>query len=1011
MGSTPIWGRVRDVFFAALDLDPAERSSFVERACAGDAALRMEVLRLIENHRDSTSTLDAPLVGPGLLRETLDHGRFRPGDMLAGRFRIQRLVGEGGMGTVYEAEDLELHDRVALKTIHPSIAHDEKAIGRFKRETQLARKVTHPNVCRVFDLAWHDEVAFLTMEFLEGETLSKRLRRIGRLTPGEWIGLARQMAAGLAAAHAAHIIHRDFKSGNVFLVKDESRVDRAVVTDFGLARVVHSGDAGTTASTAILGTPDYMAPEQWEGGDLTPATDVFALGVVMYEMLSGERPFDAPTPVGRAAKLILTAIPRLRDRAPSLAPVHESIILRCLSFEPAARYATASEVLAALDLGDAGAVRSARRIVNLVTSRRKLWMGAAAVSGLAAGGFAVFGEFSRKPTLSTMRWYNEGLQALADGSYWKAARLLERAVTESPGFALAHARLAEAWWEMDQPDKARESMIRALSAKPWWTGRREARMTEAVRSTVTRDFSAAENVYIDLASGVSGPELSAALVDLGRAQERNDKTQEAAHTFQRAVHADGQNAAAHLRLGMAQIRTQDHVASLNSFEKAESLYRLTGNLEGVGEIHFRRGMMFTNASKLSEARTTLDRAEQLAVTTGNLQQRVKVLFQKSVASQKGGDLDGARAFAQQAVETAAREGYEALAAQGLTELGTVYLSLYNLPESERFLRQAVDIARRNRSRQQLARASSMLGNVLSRSGRSGEALPLLEDAVQFYGQGGFRKQHAQARMVLTQAYTNEAEYARARQVLEALLAEARQAKDNELVVQCQENIATNLVLEGDLPKALGLYQEAARTQAELGKSFALFYNLTNQADLLSMLGRFPEAHQVLEEATKVSRQLKGDLAGRLPHVTAEVLVRERRFAEALPFVREAVAEAKDSSGYRGTALQAVMGQIEAGLGMRSGVARCEAAVKMSKESDPRHQITDWRIRLLEAKILVKDLAGAGELSKDLRERCVRYSQSVRAWQALVLWNRVQPSAERERLAQVEREKLREKWGG
>src|SRR5262245_1434664 len=238
------------------------------------------------------------------------HSNFAAGRVLAERFRIVEFIAMGGMGEVYEVEDLELGERVALKTIRPEVASSPQALDRFKREIQLARKVTHPNVCRIFDFfydeAGPEKVTFLTMELLRGETLHQKIERDGRMRSEPALPIVRQMAAGLDAAHSAGVIHRDFKSSNVILVPSEgsSAGVRAVVTDFGLARLAPGSDAMTTLSgaAAFLGTPAYMAPEQIEGEEVTPATDVYAFGVVMYEMVAGRLPFTGETSVAVALK-------------------------------------------------------------------------------------------------------------------------------------------------------------------------------------------------------------------------------------------------------------------------------------------------------------------------------------------------------------------------------------------------------------------------------------------------------------------------------------------------------------------------------------------------------------------------------------------------------------------------------------------------------------------------------------------------------------------------------------
>ena len=256
------------------------------------------------------------------------------GEVLAGRFKIVRFIARGGMGEVYEAEDQVLRERVALKTIRPDVAGDERTMERFLREVHLARSVTHPNVSRTFDVFHHGALAFLTMELLGGETLTDRLKS-GRMTPAQALPIVEQMAAALAAAHEAGIVHRDFKSANVMLEPDERRPGgvRVVVTDFGLARRDRPGRgsaAPLTETEAVLGTPDYMAPEQIEGRAITPATDVYALGVVIYEMVTGEQPFEGDTPLSVALKKLKEAAPSPRRLAPDLPPVWEKTILRCL---------------------------------------------------------------------------------------------------------------------------------------------------------------------------------------------------------------------------------------------------------------------------------------------------------------------------------------------------------------------------------------------------------------------------------------------------------------------------------------------------------------------------------------------------------------------------------------------------------------------------------------------------------------------------------------------------------
>ena len=280
--------------------------------------------------------------------------RFSEGRLLAGRFRIVRFIARGGMGDVYEADDLELRERVALKTVRPEIAGSSQVMERFKREIQLARKVTHPNVCRIFDL-FHDtaateDITFLTMELLEGETIRQRVLRDGKITPGEALPIIRQMAAGLAAAHNAGIIHRDFKSSNVMLIPGAADGDgaRAVVTDFGLARSSLAEETVLSQPGEPIGTPAYMAPEQLENGETTPAADTYAFGIVMYEMVTGLLPFAGDSPYAVALKRLQEPPPSPRIHVPELNAVWETTILRCLERNPADRFSNIEDVAQAL---------------------------------------------------------------------------------------------------------------------------------------------------------------------------------------------------------------------------------------------------------------------------------------------------------------------------------------------------------------------------------------------------------------------------------------------------------------------------------------------------------------------------------------------------------------------------------------------------------------------------------------------------------------------------------------
>ncbi len=260
------------------------------------------------------------------------------GDLLGGRYEILQLLGEGGMGAVYEARDVELEREVALKVIRPEMADHPEILQRFKQELILARQITDRNVIRIFDIGEAGKIKFITMEYLEGENLHQLLKQRGKLEVAEAIDIMEQAASGLAAAHREGIIHRDLKPGNIMRDKN----GRVVVMDFGLARTF-SGD-GMTRTGAMLGTIEYMSPEQAQGKDVKASSDIFTFGLILYELLAGVTPFHAESAI---ASLLMRSQQRavpLADVAKNVPGTLSNIVSKCLETDPAKRYQSAEEL-------------------------------------------------------------------------------------------------------------------------------------------------------------------------------------------------------------------------------------------------------------------------------------------------------------------------------------------------------------------------------------------------------------------------------------------------------------------------------------------------------------------------------------------------------------------------------------------------------------------------------------------------------------------------------------------
>jgi predicted Ser/Thr protein kinase len=277
--------------------------------------------------------------------DSIDDARFVPGTMLAERYRIVGLLGRGGMGEVYRADDLKLGQPVALKFLPEHLLTDGAALARFHREVRVARQVSHQHVCRVYDIGEVDGRHFLSMEYIKGEELSSLLRRIGRLPADKAIEIARQLCAGLAAAHKGGVLHRDLKPANV-MIDDAGNVR---ITDFGLAGL----EEEIRSEEIRAGTPAYMSPEQLAGKELTLKSDIYSLGLVLYEVFTGKKAFDAPT-LGQLLDL------RKSDTTPTtpsslvqdIDPLVERVILRCLEKDPEKRPESALQVAASLPGGD-----------------------------------------------------------------------------------------------------------------------------------------------------------------------------------------------------------------------------------------------------------------------------------------------------------------------------------------------------------------------------------------------------------------------------------------------------------------------------------------------------------------------------------------------------------------------------------------------------------------------------------------------------------------------------------
>ena len=345
------WRRANDLFHRALDLEPDRREQFLVDACGGDDALRSEVRALLGAHGRGDRFLEQPTV---LSSPPAAASYATPGEFI-GPYRVQRILGEGGMGVVYLAWDDALGRDVALKAVSPAYTHDPVRRERLRREARAAARLTHPGIATVYVLEEHGGDFFIVSEYVAGETLREEIAR-GPLPIDRVLDTALGIAAALAAAHDRDIVHRDIKPENIM----RTPAGEIKVLDFGLARARDASTSGTalTDHGTVLGTPGYMAPEQIRQDPIDTRTDIFAVGILLYEMAVGRHPFAGQTAASTMARILEVEVPPLEAlsgldaqeaSAASKRSALDAIIRTCLRKRPDARFANGRDLLAALE--------------------------------------------------------------------------------------------------------------------------------------------------------------------------------------------------------------------------------------------------------------------------------------------------------------------------------------------------------------------------------------------------------------------------------------------------------------------------------------------------------------------------------------------------------------------------------------------------------------------------------------------------------------------------------------
>jgi tetratricopeptide (TPR) repeat protein/tRNA A-37 threonylcarbamoyl transferase component Bud32 len=971
-------------------------------------------------------------------------------------YRILEKIGEGGMGAVYLAEDTHLGRRVAIK--FPSAARDEHhSRARFLREARAVSELSHPFIATLYDYGeTADGQPFIVMELVKGETLSDLLAG-SQLTLERALQIIEAVAEALNEAHARNIIHRDIKPSNI-VINERGQVK---VLDFGLAKQlnephVQSADpnartmlATRTQSGTVVGTPLYLSPEQARGAPVDARSDIFALGAVLYECITGKPAFSgAGTGVLEiAANVIHLNPPPPSALNPHVPPELDKVTLKALAKKPEDRYQSAGELSADLaavrraleETGGAGHPRtqrirtvptaehpSALATLSDIFRRPRLSLGVVIAALLAVGlvGWIVARSLRAKPhqpSAEAARWYETGTNALRDGAYYQASKALEQAISIDDDFALAHARYAEASMELDYVDRAKDELLRVGQLAPDRSVLQpiDALYLDAITATVRRDFAVAVEAYREIAR--LNPERAHVYVDLGRAYENRDEIKKAIESYLEATRRDQQYATAYLRVGILYGRQQELASAKAAFDKAEEIYQATGSVEGRAEVIFQRGFLLRNTGRFSEARPQLLQALELARAINNESQQIKILLQLSNVAFSEGDSNQAQQYAREAVDLAQTKGMENLVTRGLVDLGNVYYSRGDYGKAEQYFQQALELAERNKGRRNAARALLSLGSLRQAQGKADEALQYVEQALPFYEQGGYRKEVSQALLLIGRAQRLKGDYEASLKAHQQQLQVAQQIGDMSQVALSLEGIAIVFTVQERLPEALDLYQQRYSTSQSIGDQRGMAYGLASRGEVLGQLGRYEEARALLQQASALANQEKSGmkaLSAQLHLAEAGLLLSERRFPAAKAQAEEALA--LGGAQYPDVAFGAkrVLGLAQVASGAtREGRRLIEEAAETATRAGDPQQVAALLLALAQALLEDGDAQGALTTALRAQESFARFGQQASEWRAWALAARASrrtgDEAKAREYAARAREtlsRLQQKWG-
>jgi serine/threonine protein kinase/tetratricopeptide (TPR) repeat protein len=879
-------------------------------------------------------------------------------------YKIIERIGAGGMGEVFLAEDTLLDRKVAIKMLPAKSIGNEQAKKRLFREAKAAATLDHPNICSIYEVGEEGDCAFIVMQYIEGRALSRIIKN-NALSPMEVVDIGMQASQALAEAHSRGVIHRDIKPQNVMITPR----GQVKILDFGLAKIIRDEADSSTGATEsrltdtgeVVGTVGYMSPEQLRDLPVDARSDIFSLGVLLYECATGRSAFVGSSKISISLQVIEVNPKRPSEFGEDVPRELDDIILKAIAKNVEARYQSATELLADLRKMETvlqgstlntqpltparlsapppttGATLS-RRIKAIPLAIKvgvSLVMLAALVTWL---GFRIWRGSPNMPSSEARPWYEQGIRDMNAGTYYQASKELEQCIVLDDDFAPAHARLAAAYLEIDNTDRAMEELLKALALAPNRSvlSSNDSLYLDAVAATIRREFSKAIDYYRELADQTVGSGKANALVDLGRAYERNEQTDKAQENYLGATQKDPRSASAFLRLAIVYGRRQDPKSD-DAFNEAEKYYRLMSNQEGVSEVFYQRGALLAKLKKVAEAKSTLEEALKLAQSLAdNKYQLVKTQLQLSSVYYNAGDTERAKTMATEAIELAQKSRIQNLATNGLIDLGYTYLSRGEFNEAKKYFQQALEFAQRDKAASAEARAKRALGSLNQQQGNIDDAISLLQQALGFYQPAGYRKEASSALLLLGRAYRDKGDFETAVKNFDQTLSLATELNDQALMAASHLSIA---ILRGGeqerYPEAITHLDESYKINSSLGAKKDQGYDQMNKGSFLWRLGRYQEARTALDLAYSIANRPEASLKAVLAwvHLTnSQMALSQQHFDEAKAKGQEAL----DAAGteYRDVVLLAksTIGLATALSGQAQQARKlCEEAVVIAKE--------------------------------------------------------------------------------